>query len=269
MSKTDMDVYKENLRLKKEFLKRNLDLEAVMDFMPYYLEIENKRLQSLLTFLEKYRTCEDRKTMELLGMMFPPIFPMISPEEDWHRFELWYNGKEVRKKLIDQIAIDFPFKSPKEITEEEAIIALEKLEIALNKVGFGFSLNEGIPAKLVYEYLLETLEEVHEISGEGGWWLDGCSGYCPGCFQRPWCESGLSGVWKEDEDAGKMDLIKSVQEYVSAAPNSLAVLKEFDEFAHLEDEQVEKNQDTGHFHSPLNAFGIENDPTDDLPFNYN
>ncbi len=42
MSKTDMDVYKENLRLKKEFFKRNLNLEADMDFMLYHLEIENK-----------------------------------------------------------------------------------------------------------------------------------------------------------------------------------------------------------------------------------
>ena len=101
MNQADLDVFRDNLRLKKAFLKLSLDLTPIMEFMPYHLDIENRRLASLLTFVKKYQSCQSRQVMELIGRPYPPIFPSISPESDWHRFKLWLNGQPVRKKLKD------------------------------------------------------------------------------------------------------------------------------------------------------------------------
>jgi len=65
-----------------------------------------------------------------------------------------------------------------------------------------------------------------EIHGSGGgWFFDGCSGDCPGCFQRPWCNTGNSAFCSEDGEAGKMHLIDELKDYVSASPQSLRMLR--------------------------------------------
>ena len=79
MNQADLDVFRDNIRLKKAFLKLNLDITPVMEFMPYHLDIENRRLSNLLVFVEKYQECQSRKVMELIGKPFPPIFPGIFP----------------------------------------------------------------------------------------------------------------------------------------------------------------------------------------------
>jgi len=56
------------------------------------------------------------------------------------------------------------------------------------------------------------------------WHLDGCTGYCPECFQRPWCEQGCDSCWKEDKEAGCSVFPDSVKRYVSVSPMSLAIL---------------------------------------------
>jgi hypothetical protein len=45
-------------------------------------------------------------------------------------------------------------------------------------------------------------------------------------MQRPWCSSGQENCWTEDEEAGKMALIDELKPYVSASPQSLAILQE-------------------------------------------
>lgn len=57
--------------------------------------------------------------------------------------------------------------------------------------------------------------------------MDGCSGYCPDCYQRPWCETGRSSCWTEDEKIGEMYLPDSVRKYVSASPVSLEILSKY------------------------------------------
>ncbi|MCB0185546.1 MAG: hypothetical protein KDE31_14860, partial [Caldilineaceae bacterium] len=83
-----------------------------------------------------------------------------------------------------------------------------------------------LPLRLLYEHLLEILEEDFDILFSGMWHIDGCSGYCPGCFQRPWCDFGQSSCWREDEEAGQLALIDVVQRYVSASPVSLPLLQQ-------------------------------------------
>lgn len=271
MNQADIDVFRDNLRLKKAFLKLDLDLEPIMEFMPYHLDIENRRLANLLSFVEKYYECESRKVMELIGRPFPPIFPSISPESDWYRFKLWLNGEPVRKKLKALLPADYQFIPPSKLTETTAEIAFKQLNNALDEIGYGCELREGMPAKVMYEYLWETLEDIFDIDDEGGWILDGCDGYCPGCFQRPWCDTGLTSHWPEDEKAGKMKLPEKLNNYLSASSISLKLLEKYKEDDQAYDAFGERDQDSGYVPDPLNRGLYEHlskpwEEDGDLPF---
>jgi len=248
MSKKEIDVLTQNENLKKAFKKLNLDLAPVFKFTPYDLDLENRRLNRLLLFVNKYmETGRSQNMMELLGFPFPPIHPGISPESDWFRFKLWMEGKVVRKKLKDQLENYITFKPPNQLKEEEVESELERLQASIKKIGLSTGLNEGIPPKVLYEYILETLENVFELDEGGGWVLDGCSGYCPGCFQRPWCDSGQELCWPEDKKIGKMDLPDLLKFYVSASPHSLDILKSFEDDG---EEDIVPNRDQSYLHLP-------------------
>lgn len=231
MAKEDLLPYQQNLDYRREFKHLGLDLEAVMEFTPMDLDMENRRLKSLLDFVHEYQRCGSKEAMEVIAgtYRFPPIFPGMSPESDWYRFEQWMQGKPVRKKLSEQLPQNIVFRKPNEISEEEIESELERLEQALKRAGYGIDLNDGIPARLVYAFLYEELGEefeLHESDGLGFWSFDGCSGYCPDCFQRPWCDSGQSSCWSEDKEAGKMHLTDELNKYVSASPQSLEILQQ-------------------------------------------
>lgn len=226
MPKADLTPYQQNLDYKRAFAQLKLAIDEVMKFTPLDLDLENCRLKGLLDFVEQYQRYGSQEAMEaVLGeFVFPPIFPSISPESDWYRFEEWLQGRPVRAQLATQLPQTLVIRNPSEIGEEEIEAAVEGLTNALQQAGFGISLNEGIPARLVYSYLYESLGETVELDG-GGWMFDGCSGYCPGCFQRPWCDSGQSLCWSEDKEAGKIHFIDELQNYVSPSPQSLAILR--------------------------------------------
>ncbi len=231
MAKEDLLPYQQNLDYRREFKRLDLDLEAVMEFAPLDLDMENRRLKSLLDFVHEYQRCGSKATMEVIAgnYRFPPIFPGISPESDWYRFELWMQGEPVRKKLSAQLPQNTVFRKPAEINDEEIESELERLEQTLKRAGYGIGLNDGIPARLVYAFLYEELGEefeLYESDGFGSWSFDGCSGYCPGCFQRPWCKSGQNICWSEDKEAGKMHLTEELNDYVSASPQSLEILQQ-------------------------------------------
>ncbi|HRI60613.1 MAG TPA: hypothetical protein PK228_12840 [Saprospiraceae bacterium] len=227
MAKEDIAPYQRNLALKQEFKLLGLDLAEVMEFSPFDLDLENRRLDSLLDFVHRFSKYGSQQAMEAIEgtFLFPPIFPGIDPDSDWYRFELWMQGQPTRMTLAEQLPKTFVLKKPEELTDEEIVAALEQLEEAMFEAGYGISLNEGIPPRLVYEYLVESLGETFELGPGGGWHLDGCTGYCPDCFQRPWCDTGQSSCWSEDEEAGKMSLTDTLSPYVCASPHSLEILQ--------------------------------------------
>ncbi len=232
MAKEDIFPYQKNLALKQEFKFLGLDLAEVMEFSPFNLDLENRRLEDLLDFVHRFQKFGSQATMELIEgpFLFPPIFPGFSPESDWYRFELWLQGLPTRLKLSEQLPKTFVLSKSEDLSDDEVGDALEQLEQALEAAGYGISLHAGIPPRLVYEYLIESLGETFELEPcGGGWVLDGCDGYCPHCFQRPWCETGESSCWQEDKEAGKMSLIEALNPYVSASPQSLAILQRLQE----------------------------------------
>ena len=224
MSHPELQPLVKNQKLKDAFIRLGLHLSAVMEYQPYNLELENKRLEQLLHFVFKYYACEDRDAMEVIGMATPPIFPRISPDSDWSRFKLWLAGKAVKQKLRDRLPHSFEILPPHRIGLLEAQQACDRLEAALNRIGIGVSLVEDLPPIIAYRYMWEQLDEEFEL-GTDGWVIDGCSGYCPGCLQRPWCESGQEDAWPEDQEIGKIFFIEDLRKFVSATPFSLELMK--------------------------------------------
>lgn len=225
MLSPSIDIVLENQNLKNEFTIRNLDLSQIWQPTPDDLELENRQLRHLLDWVDKYNECPDRKKLEALGYLFPPISFDIDPEADWYRFKRWMRGLPTRKTLVDQLPPGFKIRTSEEIPEEEIEAALDELIKQLERINYGISIANEVPPRLIYEDLLEILDEEHEMLGMPGWCLDGCDGYCPGCFQRPWCEQGGNCCWQEDEKAGRMVFPDSVKRYVAASPVSLQILQ--------------------------------------------
>lgn len=266
MNNPNIDVLLENQSLKVEFAARGLDLDQVFCSTPDDLERENRVLRHLLDWVQRYTECPDRQKMISEGYEFPPIDPDLSPEEDWYRFELWMQGKPIRQKLKDQIRYTGSPKPADELSDEEILAELQELAQLLEEVHVCVDVNEGMPLRLVYEYLLNTLDEEMDVFGVGAWHLDGCDGYCPGCFQRPWCKSGTGSCWPEDEEEGKMVLIDAVKKYVSAAPSSLQLLREAQEEEDKKFEELRKKwRENGPGGAELGSPDLYNDD-DDLPF---
>ena len=280
MSKTDMDLYKENLRLKKEFALRNLPLEEITEFAPYNLELENRRLQNLLLWVDKYEEVGSREAMELIGMEFPPVLPGLSPDADWYKFTAWLDGKELFATIESRFSNDYKPLPAEEISEENIAQELEKLLHALYNVGLKTGYVDGLPARIEYAMLMDYIKDKHDVLGSGkaafgGWTFDGCSGTCIICVQRPWCASGQEMCWDEDKEAGKIYFVPELKDYVSASPQSLELLQEsqakFDASMakyREEREQEKRNQDSGYIPSPFDA-QTKDDAGEDLPFNMN
>jgi hypothetical protein len=164
--------------------------------------------------------------MEAQGYDFPPIQPGIDPDSDWFRFRRWMLGKPIRKSAKSRLPQDLVLKHPDDLTDEQIATELDRLQEALAKLHISVDLKEGVPPRLVYEHVLECIEEEFDLLGGHGWWhLDGCTGYCPGCFQRPWCEGGGELCWTEDEEAGHMAFPDQLRRYVSPSPTSLVILR--------------------------------------------
>ena len=210
-------------KLKEAFAKLGLDPAELIQFHPEDLESKNRLYAKLLVFTKKYLQHQSREVMELTNDAFPPVYPFISPESDWYRFERWIRGESVRETIRTQLPDTLIIKPSKELTEDELPQAIISLTKALAAKGFYVELQK-IPDRLFYEYILDWIEEEHELCPGGEWHLDGCTGYCPGCIQRAWCEVGHSSVWREDEDEGKMVLPEEVGHYVSASRYSLAIM---------------------------------------------
>lgn len=81
-----------------------------------------------------------------------------------------------------------------------AMRGLERLYAYMEGANFSIDLVEGVPARFAYSIVREVLEDEFEFIAGGCWHIDGCSGYCPGCLQRPWCEFGGNSCWREDEE---------------------------------------------------------------------
>ena len=239
----DLLPLQQNITLKRYFTTHNLDLEAVMEFTPHDLDLENRRLQNLVDFIEDYRRYGSQDVMEAVTgeYQFPPIFPGISPESDWYRFELWLRGEATQMPLADMFADQPAFCKSEEISDEDIEDELDRLIEAIENANIRLGLNDGLPPRLLYAFLHEILEDTFLVS-DGSMVIDGCTGYCPGCVQRPWCQSGQDICFREDVEAGKIHFTEELAPYVSAEPHSLEALLKIQAKQDAEMEEIRKER---------------------------
>ncbi len=93
-----------------------------------------------------------------------------------------------------------------ELSSREMKAEIARVTAVLARHHILVELQDGVPPRLVYSYLVRELQPPDfEDLGRGEFChLTGCTGYCPGCFQRPWCNLGLEDSWPEDEETGRM-----------------------------------------------------------------
>jgi len=155
----------EQLRAENEFLKEQLGVDEATYFSSDHTtpEMENQFLRNIIAFEEADRL--PQKTIRSLlpdGFELPPAGTMTSGE--------------LSSKLNQMLLI-------------------------LEDHGICLDLTEKVPDPVIYEFLLrEGLDDAIPMEMPEGFrmHLDGCDGYCPGCFQRPYCETGKD-PWPEDE----------------------------------------------------------------------
>lgn len=222
----------ENQTLRSEFAIRDLDLKQALPVFQSgkeptaeELELENRQLLSLLDWVEKYQACGNRKQMEKDGYRFPPVQPCIDPDSDWLRFELWLKNRPLRSRMAEQLPRKIVLKNPQTMSDAEIEEELQHIYSLIDESNFSIDLNEGVPARLIYQIIREVLHEEFDFIACGYWHIDGCSGYCPGCVQRPWCASGGNLCWQEDEESGCMSVPPETKRYISPSPASLLLLQ--------------------------------------------
>jgi len=203
MRQNKQRVMAENEALKRKFQEAGLDLAAVWSPTPEDPALENRQLQALLVWLRAYQECPDRRRLEQRGFAFPPVEPDSDPDTDWVRFERWVERKPVEWNF----RADFgELGVPEALTDAQIEQELARIEELLAGRGICIELQDGVPRRLVYGYLRRELHETSfEFLGSGTRiHLNACTGYCPGCFQRPWCDWGCGETWPEDEEVGHL-----------------------------------------------------------------
>lgn len=204
---------RKNRALRKRFKELELDVEDVWSPSPGNVELENCQLGSLLGWVLAYRACPDRQKLEARGYMYPPIDPDCDPETDWLIFESWMQGKPVAWRFEDEFG---PIAPAADLTDEEIVDRMCELTGRLADRQVIVEYQDGVPLKLAYSELRRNLlESEFEIMAPGTTChLTGCTGYCPDCFQRPWCEMGKDLSWPEDEKLGSMAMPAACRPFV-------------------------------------------------------
>lgn len=220
------NVRNRNRELKAEFDALGLSLEDVFQPIPDDLGRENGILGELLKWVRAYRACPHRRELERKGLHFPPVEPDFDPDTDWLRFERWVNHEPVSWHFTTNHG---SVADPAGLTDAQVETELTRIASLLSRRGVAIGIREDVPPTLVLRYLRDYLAETRfDIAAPGSTWhVDGCSGYCPECFQRPWCDTGRSSCWPEDEDAGRMVVPESAAPFASNCP-TLCQLRDAD-----------------------------------------
>ena len=127
--------------------------------------------------------------------------PEIDPELEnmFLKNVLAFENAEV-KPLYEILGIDPKEYPPVDsLLESEIAAYLEELTGLFEKHQIYLDLREGVPDKVIYQFLTEEylLEQTEVVPGFDHI-IDGCSGDCPSCFQMDYCSS-KDDIWPPDE----------------------------------------------------------------------
>lgn len=79
------------------------------------------------------------------------------------------------------------------MSEEQIANKVDEISDILLSHNINLDFCEKTPASLIYNYLISEIipnDEINAITIEGCFTtFNGCTGYCPGCFQKDYCEN--------------------------------------------------------------------------------
>lgn len=224
--KNSIDYIAQNQNLRAEFEKLGLNYKDLhYDFDDP--SVENELLKTMRLWVDAYYEHDgEKEKMIEAGYLFPPVLPPMNPEKDWIRFEMWMRGEKIIDKLKNKLPGGYKVKNADHLTDVEI---KKEIEILINKlVTAGMVVDRSMvnsPDRLIYQSLLDSLEDLIEVPMDDGWFYDFCSHICPDCHHRPWCGIGGMTIWQEDNEFNTMVLKDSLRGYVSPSPYALQVLK--------------------------------------------
>lgn len=212
-----------NRGLRRWFTSRGLPLEEVWSPSTDDPEQQNRELERLQRWVESWTEFRHRDSLVVRGFEEPPVTGSGDLEQRWSCFVRW-TGLEPEDPTIRRA---FEGRElPDHLSQEELVRQIDQMLDILEERKVAVSLHRGVPLELIHTFLSMALEEEF-VPGFFNV-LDGCDGYCPGCFQRPWCETGLEGHWPlEDEQADGFALpleVKILLARIEDVPDQLEMI---------------------------------------------
>ena len=114
-------------------------------------------------------------------------------------YEEMENGVQI--KILTLFPIDFNFIPENELSDEALSDKFDEILDVLARHNIYLSLVSDCPERIAYQYVLDEVlkmetpvtypEDMQHV-------IDGCGGWCPDCFQLPYCDSAKE-TWTEDE----------------------------------------------------------------------
>jgi len=102
--------------------------------------------------------------------------------------------KEPKRSMRSLFPDEYEFPPASALSADALAEKLSEIAGILDHNGIALGFCEAVPEALVYRYMVEEViphEEVFPQNGEGfTTTLDGCTGGCDECFQKPYCETG-------------------------------------------------------------------------------
>jgi len=153
-----------------------LDSESIRD-QAVFLEIENNLLKEKLglsTFCSYFAPDMDPLTLNqfLKHILF---IEDIGPQ----------------KTIRSLFPSDFTFPPAEKMSETEIVSTVRFLDEFLEDNGILLELSPTLPADITYKYIVEEMLPdliPDNIPESAALHYNGCGGWCPGCFQRDYCE---------------------------------------------------------------------------------
>ncbi len=210
-----MDVYAENVFIKQKFEEMGLDICEVCGLLPSSIEEQNIELIALLGFVHAYKVSGDECVISGMRDSIPSIILGKGTEDRWGKFESWVCNCRLGA-----------FLDYNRVPGSEDCVGLESIKVYLGQYSLYVDFLGVIPPGLACRYLKEELCDEVFLSKRNKVpvTVTGCDGYCPGCFQRPWCQQGREESWKIDRKHGVMVIPEIAKEYLDVELPSINYL---------------------------------------------
>jgi hypothetical protein len=144
-----------------------------------------------------------RKEIENQGGLFSKSSAMTPEMENEflrHIMDFEEADRLPKRTIRSLFPDDFEFPQPDGMKRKELSAKLNQILLILEDHGICLDLIGKIPDAVVYNHIVQDAlnDEIPlEIPDGFRYHIDGCDGYCPECFQRPYCETGKD-PWPED-----------------------------------------------------------------------